>query len=1047
MKDFSLVPAGAGAGKTYHIQKTLGEWVESGRISPGRILAVTFTEAAAAEMRDRVRGELMARGRLGDALEIDQAYMGTIHALGQRLLTEHAFAAGRSPESRLLSEPERDLLIRLEMTRCAALEPLMADLGRFGYAWNHATQTSAEDGFRADVLKTVDLIRGLGARGLSPDILTPALAYLTEGYGPAEADGTALTEELSRAVRDLLDSFPDNLAPLFEGNASAVNSFSDNHRDLRRAARQDALARDWALWQKLRALRQSKRGAPTPDGYDVLAKAVMDAANALPRHPGPLDDAKAHITALVTGAQEVLESYENAKRRAGLIDYADMIAETERLLRRRPEILNAVLGEIDCVVIDEFQDTNPVQFALLWRLARQAKYALIVGDTKQSIMGFQGADPRLTEALQAAHSDGATPLDRNWRSDPRIMAMVNALGPTLFDDYNPLSAQRQETGETALEVLHLPKGRKDTTAECIAGQIADILAAGTQVYDKTRKEMRSVRPADVAVLTYTHKKAGAAAAALEAHGLPVRIQQDGWLTAPATRAARAAMALAADPDDTHAALTYLTLGPPRMPLEEALRNAVDGVLLTHAALEPLRALQDGIAKRPVADTLADVLRRTALRDWAAGLSQPAQALADLARFEAEAQEFDTMEQDLRAAAGFHGAAVQVFLGWIAHQTAKDWNRHPDPDGWSASGVEICTWHAAKGREWPITVVAGLDQSIAERPGTLRADFDGFEDLDNVLDHAGLGYLPKFAAPESQESFTEARRPEDERDAARKLYVALTRARDRLILVMPRERSKPRANAERMVDLLRDRAGFDTGAETLTVAGQAFSARVAEGIPDEPEEPEADNATSRPRFGEPRARLDTPRTAWRRSPSTLTASDPSQVAALETVDLADGVADTRRGSAIERGTAWHLAFRVLASRPEMADRLKAATGLTDTAITQIAAQARALTGWLTDQGYETLHFEMPFQEASADGSEVNAIVDCLAEGQQGLLIIDHKSGPCPDPASRFATYQPQLADYAAIVRRHWPDKPLRGVAIHWMSEGTLSVGHAPVEERA
>src|SRR6056297_222703 len=85
MTDLSIVPAGAGAGKTYHIQKTLGEWVESGRIAPGRILAVTFTEAAAAEMRDRVRGELMARGRLRDALEIDRAYMGTIHALGQRL--------------------------------------------------------------------------------------------------------------------------------------------------------------------------------------------------------------------------------------------------------------------------------------------------------------------------------------------------------------------------------------------------------------------------------------------------------------------------------------------------------------------------------------------------------------------------------------------------------------------------------------------------------------------------------------------------------------------------------------------------------------------------------------------------------------------------------------------------------------------------------------------------------------------------------------------------------------------------------------------------
>lgn len=1047
MTQLSLKPAGAGAGKTHDIQKTLGEWVENGEVAPGRILAVTFTKAAAAEMRDRVRGELMARGRLEDALDIDRAYLGTISALGQRLLTEHAFAAGRSPESRLLSEPERDLLIRLEMSRCAALEPLMADLGRFGYKWDFLTQSSAEDGFRADVLRTVDLIRSLGARGQAPEILAPALAALADGYGEVAPDGAALTAALHSAVRALLDAFPDSLAPLFANTKSVRDAFAKDHQSLRKAARPGVLDKDWALWQRLRKLRISNSRSKTPEGYDALAQAVIDAADTLPRHPGPLADAGAHLSALVTGAQEVLAAYEEAKRRAGLIDYADMIAEAEGLLRTRPEILHAVLGEIDCVVIDEFQDTNPVQFALLWRLARGAKRALIVGDTKQSIMGFQGADPRLSEALQAAHPEAVSPLDCNWRSEVRIMDMVNALGPRLFDHYDPLTPQRAATGEVALEVLNLPGGRKDTTAECIANRVAEILDAAPQVHDRAKGVMRPARPSDIAVLTYTHAKASATAAALEAHGLPVRIQQGGWLTAPAMRAARAALGFAADPDDLNAALTWLTLGPPRVPLEDALRSAVDGVSGTHVSLAPLRALTDGIATRPVAETLAEVLRAGGLREWAAGLAHPAQALADLSRLEAEAQEFDCMAQDLRAAAGFHGAGVQVFLGWIASQSAKDWDRHPDPDGWSSTGIEVCTWHAAKGREWPITVVAGLDKTIAERPGTLRAEFDGFDDLDNVLDHAGLGYLPGFAAPESQAPFTEARRPEDERDAARKLYVALTRARDRLILVMPRERSKPRETAERMVDLLRDRAGFDTSEDTLTVAGQAFAARVAEGMPEEPAAPEASAPETPPRFGTARSLSEAPRTSWRRSPSTMMTAEVTSSVPLKTLHLAGGVAETRTGSATERGTAWHLAFRVLAQRPDLAPRIAAATGLSDAAIAQIGAQAQALTTWLAEQGYDHLHFELPLQEIAADGSETNAIVDCLAEGPKGLLIVDHKSGPCPDPAVRFAGYQPQLAAYAGMVRRNWPDKPVTGTAILWMSEGTLSLAQASIKEPA
>jgi ATP-dependent helicase/nuclease subunit A len=85
-----------------------------------------------------------------------------------------------------------------------------------------------------------------------------------------------------------------------------------------------------------------------------------------------LADAKLHFRCLITCAQEVMEAYETRKKALGLIDYADMIAGAERLLRTDPTVRQAVLNEIDCVIIDEFQDTNPVQFALLWQLGARA---------------------------------------------------------------------------------------------------------------------------------------------------------------------------------------------------------------------------------------------------------------------------------------------------------------------------------------------------------------------------------------------------------------------------------------------------------------------------------------------------------------------------------------------------------------------------------------------------------------------------------------------------------------------------------------------------
>jgi ATP-dependent exoDNAse (exonuclease V) beta subunit len=1042
----TLVPAGAGSGKTHRIEKTLAQWVETGLVAPGRILAVTFTETASSELRARIRAELMARGRIDDALEIDRAYVGTIHSLGQRLLTEHAFAAGRSPASRLLTEAERDLLIRRQLARCEALSPVLRNLARFGYVWQRGAEMSAEEAFRADLMKVIDLLRGLGARGTDETILEPALASLVDGYGPCKADGEALTSALRHAAQALLAAFPDSLGHEATSD-KARNEFFKDHRNLTRAAKTDDLAWDWSLWQALRNLRCSVRKSSTPEGYDPLAEAVMAAAEGLVRHPGPLEDARMHLTALVRGAQDILAAYDREKRAAGLIDYADMIAEAEALLRTREDIRAAVLDEIDCVVIDEFQDTNPVQFSLLWQLARSARHALIVGDTKQSIMGFQGADARLSEALQAAHPEAVEPLDRNWRSDPRIMALVNAVGPALFDRYDPLAPTREETGVTALEAILLPGGRKDGTADCVADRVAALLEDGEQVRDIAGGFLRPARPADVAVLCYRHAEAARVATALRARGLPVRIQGEGWLDAPATRAARAALAFVADPDDAHAALTLLTLGPPALPLRDALQAAVDGVLGTHLALAPLRALHAAAEDRPVGDLLLDTIRAAGLRDWAGRLADPAQSLADLARLEAEAQAFDRMEGDLRAAAGFHGFGPQVFLGWIAAQTERDWTLHPDPSGWSGSGVEVVTWHAAKGREWPITVVAGLGQKLAEKPGTLRAEFDSFADLDNVLRHAGLGWLPRFAAPQKQAVFADARIPDEERSAARALYVALTRARDRLILALPAAPSKEKERPERMVDLLRERAGLVPGAASLMVCGQEFAVRLSHEARDRAFAPPMEVAEPPlPRFGRAAAAMLTARTPWRRSPSSLTPADDQALPPLEHLRLGPALGPGWGGhdTATERGSAWHLAFRTLAERPDLRVRLPAATGLDDATLSAIGEQVWAVRAWLKEQGYDKLSFEVPIQEILRDGSETNAIIDCLAEGDEGYLILDHKSGACPDPVARFVDYLPQLATYAELVSSR-SRKPVRQIAIHWMSEGMISVARTYAEE--
>lgn len=131
-----IVPAGAGAGKTHRIKTQLSDWVKRGVVRPERILAVTFTETAAAELRERIRAGLLADGLVSEAMAVERAYVSTIHGLGLRLLTEHALAAGASPQPRHLGDAERDLLIRQSLAHAKSLDTIKAEPERFGYEAN-----------------------------------------------------------------------------------------------------------------------------------------------------------------------------------------------------------------------------------------------------------------------------------------------------------------------------------------------------------------------------------------------------------------------------------------------------------------------------------------------------------------------------------------------------------------------------------------------------------------------------------------------------------------------------------------------------------------------------------------------------------------------------------------------------------------------------------------------------------------------------------------------------------------------------------------------
>ena len=396
-------------------------------------------------------------------------------------------------------------------------------------------------------------------------------------------------------------------------------------------------------------------------------------------------------------------------------------------------------------------------------------------------------------------------------------------------------------------------------------------------------------------------------------------------------------------------------------------------------------------------------------------------------------------RDLKAASGFHGETAKVFLGWLdARADERDFDRRPDPAANSAEAVEIVTWHASKGREWPITVVAEFDNGIEEWPGSTATRFDALDRIDDmavVLHSAALIHTPGFAAPEAERRFIEDRRPDFEANAKNLLYVALTRARDRLVLEWPgflKDREEGALEAKNLFHILEDNCDPQLAGACLHIGGVDCPATITQ-LPEQAGFTEyADGATGvASRLGPATALPVTPLTPWRLQPSQSRSG--GEVPDSHSIDL--GVQWPKTISNAERGTAVHLALRTCLTRPDLIPELSAATGLDDAMIMLVSERAEKLKNWLASEGYTDLHAEIPLLGLSADGAEIPGTIDLLAVGSEGCLLIDHKSG---GKGKGFSHYWPQMSSYGALVGSLFPQHPLKGLAVFWVDHGRLEL---------
>jgi ATP-dependent helicase/nuclease subunit A len=419
-----LLTANAGSGKTSVMSERYVRIVREREPTAepvvgdvGRILAITFTEKAASELKARVRARFEALGDGEHARATEGAWISTIHGFCARLLRTHALAAGIDPRFAVLDE---------RVARRLAADAFQAALDDLVAAHGDAALELIAAYRPAELREAIVALRGeLRSRGHEHPRLPPARPADRGSRHSALALARAQAAVELEAARDgkTVDRARERLA--------ACMALLERPLDPPPAPEEvDALA--------LRGNGVALNGAAC-DAYRTALAAYADAcadAAAVPVH--------ALLDALL---QAFGRHYEEAKRRASGLDFEDLELRANRLLREHEALRARYAERFQHVMVDEFQDTNPLQLELLERIAGEELFA--VGDERQSIYGFRHADVQLFRARRAALAErGATAtLATNFRSHRALLDAFNAaFAPRFGASFTPLRAGRTDAG-------------------------------------------------------------------------------------------------------------------------------------------------------------------------------------------------------------------------------------------------------------------------------------------------------------------------------------------------------------------------------------------------------------------------------------------------------------------------------------------------------------------------------------------------------------------------------------------------------------------------
>ncbi len=530
---------------------------------------------------------------------------------------------------------------------------------------------------------------------------------------------------------------------------------------------------------------------------------------------------------------------------------------------------------------------------------------------------------------------------------------------------------------------------------------------------------------------------------LRESGLDAKIKQDGWLSSRIIQIAFYALSYLSNPNDKHAALYMMVTELGDVSLQNALNMYLKDKKFSHPLLELLDSLRDDVTTLTLSRQLIAVIEAFDLWTYIIEHEDASQQRANLLKLIELCSEFEALQFESLNALGVYGRNLNSFLTWLS---MNEDDAQPPAKSIDTQAVQLLTWHSSKGLEWPVVVVLGIDEDKAPRLPNISLGYTD-DARENPLENTYVKFFTEFADKGSNQEFIKNLETSTHSTTENLLYVAMTRAREQLILPWASFKEEKVGEFSFMNKLL-TKCEMKINKDGMKMKGldaEKFNVSIIPATINTNNHKSVHHKTIS--YGRVAIKKlnSIEKIPLQIAPSSL--EEKLSTGSLEISIKKYGSQvnlSKMKMAATDLGTLLHHSYHALLADKKMKERLFNAleTKLSTEVLNQVVTQVDEFEKYAKEHlAIENIQCEVPILGNTTEGSIVSGSIDLLLETKDGYWIIDHKSDQVEDEGftAQFIHHYPQLMAYVKYTKL---DKPILGVGINWIRYGMISLKDIP-----